>query len=1194
MRRLIPAAACCLLLSEGVWGEEPAVIDYATQIAPIFATYCNGCHNADDAEGKLVLEQYATLLMGSENGPVITPGNIEASRLIAVLTAEDDSRMPPEDNEPPTAGEIDLLGQWIAAGAAGPEGEAPAPTLPPLPDIQPRRAVAQPVGAAAYSPSGETLAVAGFGEVRIVSAANRATLTTLGGLWGNVTSLEFADEGRLLVAGGGEPGLFGEVVVWDTGAWSEVRRVRGHRDSLYAARVSPDGKLLATAGYDRDIIVWDFATGEPLRTLSGHSGAVFDLAFHPGGRMLASASADRTAKLWDVTSGARLDTFGQALKELYSLAFSPDGHALVTGGVDNRIRVYEISESGTEGTSPLKLSRFAHEGAIVRLVYSADGKTLASSAEDRTVKVWDTAETIERRLLEPQSDVAPALVFSPDGKQLAVGRLDGGLVVYNSESGAAVPPAKPELTTVWPAGISPGATVRLHLGGKNLVDVSALELSNDKLTARVFVASDAEGSDAQGATDADALMIEVTAAADLPLGTHELSVVAAGGSSNKLQIYADDLPQLSEREPNDREPSQAAAGQFDSPSLPSGVWGRFDGRGDIDHYAFEGKAGETVVFDLAARSVGSKADCVLTVLDENGRLVASQNNFDGGEDPLLAFKVPADGRYAVRVSELYFNGSPEHYYRLSMGTFPLVTACYPLSVPAAATTSVRLVGYNLPDGAAVDVTAKDAGKFALAIDRSQYRIRRGLSVTIGDGPESVETEPNNAPAEATAITTPTTVGGRISAVSADVAGDVDLFRCQFKQGEKWVIATDAAELGSPIDTKIDVLDAEGRPVPRVLLQATRDSYLTFRSIDSVTTDARVGNWEEMELNEYMYMGSEVCRIFRMPRGPDSGFQFYGVGGKRRCYFDTSATAHAVDDPFYIVTPLQSETELVPNGLPVFTINYTNDDDGWRSGGRDSRLIFAAPADGEYLVRVSDVRGHQGDRYAYRLVVRRPRPDFAISVGGDNPAVPRGSGRTVTFSANRLDDFEGDIEVSVTGMPAGFTIASPVVIEAGHGEAETVVYAAEDAESPTAEALKNIKIIARATVGDAAVEKVVKALGNLKAAEPAKFRVWLEPPEVTIEPGKTVTAKIRIERNGHEGRVRFEVRNLPHGVIVDNIGLSGVLVREGETEREIFFAARDWVPETTRLTHAESVEPASEASPPISLNVREPATVAKAE
>ena len=69
-----------------------------------------------------------------------------------------------------------------------------------------------------------------------------------------------------------------------------------------------------------------------------------------------------------------------------------------------------------------------------------------------------------------------------------------------------------------------------------------------------------------------------------------------------------------------------------------------------------------------------------------------------------------------------------------------------------------------------------------------------------------------------------------------------------------------------------------------------------------------------------------------------------------------------------------------------------------------------------------------------------------------------------------------------------------------------------------------------------------------------------PPEITIAPGGTITCKLRVERNGFDDRIAFDVANLPHGIIVDDIGLSGVLIPEKQTERTIFLRAEPWVPE----------------------------------
>src|SRR5207247_2854899 len=129
--------------------------------------------------------------------------------------------------------------------------------------------------------------------------------------------------------------------------------------------------------------LWDLQTGKETKTFSGHNGCVYDLAFRPDGKILASASADRTVKLWDVLSGERRETFSQPLKELYAVAFSPDGRHVVAGGADNRIRVWQVSESAAETTNPILHSKFAHEGAILNLVFSSDGQTLLSSSDDR-------------------------------------------------------------------------------------------------------------------------------------------------------------------------------------------------------------------------------------------------------------------------------------------------------------------------------------------------------------------------------------------------------------------------------------------------------------------------------------------------------------------------------------------------------------------------------------------------------------------------------------------------------------------------------------------------------------------------------------------------------------------------------------------------------------------------------------------
>jgi len=250
----------------------------------------------------------------------------------------------------------------------------------------------------------------------------------------------------------------------------------------------------------------------------------------------------------------------------------------------------------------------------------------------------------------------------------------------------------------------------------------------------------------------------------------------------------------------------------------------------------------------------------------------------------------------------------------------------------------------------------------------------------------------------------------------------------------------------------------------------------------------------------------------------------------------------------------------------------------------------------------DSRGYSGDRFAYRLIVREQSPDFKVTLNGANPTVNPGSGREFSVAAERSDGFDGDITVEISGLPPGFSVSTPLVIQAGHSEANGTLNAALDAAKPDETRSVMTKLTATATIAGTNVTKEINNFGKIALAEKPKLFVYFEPDptaqpaqrvvndpnkplETTIVPGKTVPAMLRIQRNGHDDLVTFTVENLPHGVIVDNIGLNGVLIPKGENEREIFLSAAKWVPEQDRLCYAVENQAGRQTSLPVLLHVR---------
>jgi hypothetical protein len=1098
---------------------------YARQIKPFLGRYCLECHNRHDAAGGLDLHSHAALLAGGDHGPVIVPGKADDSRLIDLVEGKSKPRMPPRKARlHPAADEVALLRAWVDGGARN-DGA----TEVVIPGIKPRAPVAPPVAAVAYHPDGKLVAAGLRREVRVFDVATGDLKWRLDGLEARITALAFRPDGTQLAVAASTPGARNEVRLYEFSAagFGKGTLLARLEDVVYALTFSPSGNLLAAAGYDRIIRLWDLTQSghtEPA-LLKDHSDAVYGLAFSPDGKLLASAGADRAVKVWEVATGKRLFTLGEPTDWVYAAAWSPDGKHLAAAGVDRSIRVWEVSASGGH----IVQSSFAHEGTITRLAYSADGSTLYSLSDDRTAKAWDTAHLVERTVYASQPDTPLALAVRPDGKQLAIGHFDGALLLLEAATGkvqAQPLPSKPRppvLEKLTPAAAPRGQTVQVDLVGKNLSEVREVAVAIPGSTALVLPGGSAEKRS-----------VRITIPATAPAGVYPVQVKTDGGVSGSVSFTVDLFGLIAEGEPND---SPRTAQRV---ALPVSIAGDIGKAGDVDCYRFDAAAGQEVGVQVLTSVLSSRLEPVLELIDPDGRAIASGTSHLGGV-------CPAAGSYALRIRDRDYRGGAGMHYRLHIGTVPVVTGVFPLGLQRGREGTVWLAGVHLGDkrSVSVKVPADTAAGARVPVPfTTPAGVPLGnLSVVAGEFPAVTAGKEMLLPV-------PGTGDGRIES-----AGAAQTWHFHTRKGERLLLEVEARRLGSSLDSMIEVLDAAGKPLPRATLRCLAKTYVTFRDHDSSNTGIRIETWNELAVNDWILLGQELLRIRALPRNPDDDCQFFSDQGQRLGYLGTTPIHHPMGEPMYKVSLHPPGTTFPPNGLPVVTLYYRNDDGG-PGFGKDSRLVFDPPADSDYQVRISDARGQGGLLHAYRLTVRPPRPRFAVRFQPTAPAVWKGGAVPITVNADRIDEFDDAIEVRLENLPPGFS-APPTRIPAGENSTSFALYAEPGATNPPAGA-PALKMIARAMVDGKPVVQEVSG-GVPKLAESGDIVTTTEQSTVTLHPGGQVAVTVKVERrNGFTGRIPLDVRGLPHGVRVLDVGLNGILVTPEATTRTFVLYADPWV------------------------------------
>jgi hypothetical protein len=336
-------------------------------------------------------------------------------------------------------------------------------------------------------------------------------------------------------------------------------------------------------------------------------------------------------------------------------------------------------------------------------------------------------------------------------------------------------------------------------------------------------------------------VIRVRVAPEAPVGPRVIRAFSPEGVSEPRFIIFSQQPQLAEVEPNDAVPSAQALTR-----LPAEVTGRLEKNGDVDSYAVDLRAGQTLVARLEAYTLQSPLDPVLRLLDSRGVQVAWNHDEVRSLDPLLAWRAEASETYVLQVfafaypadSDLRFSGSPKGVYRLHVTTDPVAWHAWPLGVSRTTDTRVSWGdwGASSVSSEAIEVPASTVAPGAVSHSLRIPGRAVPLDLPVGEGREWVEIEPNDLAATAQALGIPSAVSGDLNR-----SGDEDGYRISCQKGELLRLEVQAAGLGFPLDTWLRIEDASGKELVRNDDAGGADPVLDWTSPETAEYRVVVGN-----------------------------------------------------------------------------------------------------------------------------------------------------------------------------------------------------------------------------------------------------------------------------------------------------------------------------------------------------------------
>ena len=575
-----------------------------------------------------------------------------------------------------------------------------------------------------------------------------------------------------------------------------------------------------------------------------------------------------------------------------------------------------------------------------------------------------------------------------------------GAMLLNPISMAFAQLPNTRLLTVHPPGGQVGQSFDVVLSGKDLDEVDTLRFSHPGITAKQKTREPKKGEKGPQPLPNQ---FTITIAPDVPPGTYEVRAVGRFGTSQPRSLSVTRHAHAMEKEPNDE--------IANAMPLPRDVAisGRSDRDGDFDFYKLSAKKGERILIECTAQRLDSNLEPILSIHDADGRLLQEcRDTFR--HDSLLDFTAPSDGDYWVRVCDLTYVGNAEHFYQLRAHQSPHLDFVFPPAAMPGTKAAVRLFGRNLPEG-----------KPSKVMINGQPLEELEVTIDVPNGPIR---------------------DGRID-------------EHQFKRLGVLVTAPSAATDGFTYRLKTK----------------TGESNPLFIGFATAPVSVEKEPNDRPEDSQKIAIPSEVAGQFA-PAGDRDWFTFEAKKGQLLQLDVISQRLGVATDPFLVVQ------QVLPDGKVK---DIAEADNHWstteaRSIDRETRSLggFAfntrtddvvyrlrVPQDGTYRVMVRDLyyTARKEGGALYRLALREARPDFRLAALSHypedlfpmnrkrfpwTPLLRRGGTEQIDVLVYRWDGFDGDVELSIEGLPPGVT-SSKAVCRKDEMSAPIVLTASDDAK-----------------------------------------------------------------------------------------------------------------------------------------------------